>query len=287
MKISLYTFVKNGIYFDYHVEAMLRYHVKQFDEVVVVEGFSNDGTFEAIKDIPGIRILRSQLGDACDISWYVRGKDAARAACTGDWCVLLDCDELMPDWELRRLRETIEKTEQDILGVRPLHFYGSYKTHILPRYAKHGFRIHRNLPDVEVWGDGMNVRRRSVNLPPVEMDVAFEIHHFGEVRRAARLREKWRAQSRMYKSDARKDWVPRFVYKLMPHQWFDSDILPRVRIYEGPYVSAVLENPDEFVRDGFKVYRWAQRMQERGLAQCEVGLPSNADSEATGSDGGQ
>jgi hypothetical protein len=51
MKLSLYTFVRNGIYLDFHVEAMLRHHVEYVDEIIVNEGFSDDGTYERIRDI--------------------------------------------------------------------------------------------------------------------------------------------------------------------------------------------------------------------------------------------
>jgi len=258
MKISLYTFVKDGLRLDYHVEAMLRYHARQFEEIVVVEGYSTDGTYEAICDIdPRIRIIRHDLGPKLDNSWMANAKDLARQACTGDWCILLDCDEFLPEWEFERLLPILETTGDDIIPVRPLHFYGNYRVHQLPRYALYGFRIHRNLPDVEVWGDGMNVRRRGVPLDEFRPERAFDIHHFGEVRRPARLREKWRAQSRMYHSIGKRDWLPSFLFDVFPHRWCKPEILSQLRIYNGPYISAVRENPDEFVRDGFRTYHWA------------------------------
>ena len=86
MRLSLYTFVKDGIRLDYHTVAMLKYHANLFDEIVVVEGFSTDGTYEAICNLsPKIRIIRRDLGTKQHISWYADAKDTARRACTGDW----------------------------------------------------------------------------------------------------------------------------------------------------------------------------------------------------------
>jgi glycosyltransferase involved in cell wall biosynthesis len=258
MKLSLYTFVKDGLRLDYHTTAMLRYHAKLFDEIVVAEGYSTDGTYEAIRDIdPKIRIIRSDLGSSLSNDWYVRGKDLARGECTGDWCVMVDSDEFLPEWEFVRLRQTLATTSETILPFRFLHFYGNYRVHLLTSNAPFGRRVHRNLPDMEVWGDGMNVRQRGVELTRPNLDGAFLCHHFGEVRRPARLREKWRAQGRRYHGVAKRDWLPSLAFDLLPHRWCRDSMLPRIRIYNGPYVSAVQEDPAEFVRDNFKVYYWA------------------------------
>lgn len=59
MKISLYTFVKNGLFYDFHVEAMLRHQLPLADEIIVNEGLSTDGTYEAIRSIdPKIQVHR-------------------------------------------------------------------------------------------------------------------------------------------------------------------------------------------------------------------------------------
>jgi glycosyltransferase involved in cell wall biosynthesis len=268
MRLSLYTFVKDGIRLDYHTVAMLKYHAKLFDEIVVVEGFSTDGTYEAICNIDQkIKIIRKELGrqSVMGVSWTANAKDTARRACTGDWCVLLDSDEFLPEWEFERLRSVVASTDKIMFPVRPLHFYGNYRVHQLPRYAVFGYRIHRNLEDIEVWGDGMNVRLRGVELEQFRTEDSFEIHHFGEVRNPARLREKWRAQGRRHKAIHKIDWMPSFVFDLFPHRWCKPEILPKMRIYDGPFVSAVQDDPDEFVRDGFKVYHWVRKMQQPQL----------------------
>ena len=261
MKISLYTGVKNGLFYDFHVEAMLRHHVPFVDEIVVNEGYSTDGTFEAISQIdPKIRVHRFEWDRSDPNAWHRQFKNQARELCTGDWCILLDCDEFIPEWEFPRLRQTLASTDKSIVPVTFTHFYGSYLVYMahLPKIVPgEGLRIHRNVPEIEVWGDGANVhwRGRENDASLVATTESFGVHHFGSVRHAARLRQKWRVQAKQH--DAKKpkwDKVPGFVFDLFPHQWEDPDVLPDLAIYDGPHMKIVTDNPGEFTRDGFETF---------------------------------
>ena len=39
--------------------------------------------------------------------------------------------------------------------------------------------------------------------------------------------------------------VPSFLFDLFPHRWADPQFLPDLKIYEGPFLRAVRENPEE------------------------------------------
>ena len=109
MRLSLYTFVKNGIHFDFHVVEMLKHHLPLADEIVINEGHSTDDTFERVSAIdPKIRVFRSEWGEPGNFEWFTRFKNAAREKCTGDWCVYLDCDEFIPEWEFEDIWRFIE-----------------------------------------------------------------------------------------------------------------------------------------------------------------------------------
>jgi glycosyltransferase involved in cell wall biosynthesis len=271
-RLSLYTFVRNGLYFDFHVEAMLRHHLPLADEIIVDEGLSTDGTYEAIRGIdPKIKIFRNEWDRSDPLTWHIKFKNRARQNCTGDWCILLDCDEFIPEWEFERLREAISSTDQDIFAVRMLHFYGNYKVHqartdreFPPKYKR---VIHRNIPTIEVWGDGSDVRNTARECVPGKDVAIIDVHHFGEVRHAARLRQKWRTQARQHNAqNPRWDFVPGFVFDLFPHRWADPEILPHLHLYEGPYIQAVRDNPKEFVRDNFALVKALERRQQTAAA---------------------
>lgn len=265
MFLSIYTFVKNGLFLDYHVVEMLKHHLPLADEIIVNEGYSSDGTFEAISQISAkIKIFRSEWGQPRNLEWFTEFKDQARRKCTGDWCILLDCDEFIPEWEFERLREFLERTDEIMIPLRIVNFYGNYKVfNLRPERMSWPARktiIHRNLPQIEVWGDGANVRQKNTPLTWESSSQEFSCHHFGFVRNPARLRQKWNTFGRIYKTNKRKwsSWIrlPALAFDLRPHDWMDPELLPDLAIYDGLEVRAVLENPAEFVRDGFAVYNY-------------------------------
>lgn len=268
MRLSIYTFVKDGLYYDFHVVEMLKHHLPLAEEIVVNEGHSSDGTYEAIKDLdPKIRVVRNHLDTSEPKSWHRRAKDQARRLCTGDWCILLDCDEFIPEWEFDRLRSHLERCEKDILLADYTHFYGNYKVQYenldRPYPPMRNRRIHRNRPEIEVFGDGSDVHWAGLGGAAEDPSVSFAVHHFGEVRRPARLRHKWHVQSKVNVQN-RWHWIPGLAFDLKPHDWFDPDFLKHLKVYDGPYIAAVRQHPDEFVRDDFALHRWLTSQRAEG-----------------------
>jgi glycosyltransferase involved in cell wall biosynthesis len=261
MKISIYTFVRNGLFLDYHVVDMLRHHASFADEIVVHEGMSTDGTFEAIQGIdPKIKIFRSNWDAHAGLQWVNTFKDEARKRCTGDWCILVDADEFIPEWEFEPLRKRLAETDEMTLPMTLLNFYGNYKVyHAFPdkfRLPWMKRNIHRNVPEIEMHGgDASSVKHRNL---PFELTPGTEVctlHHFGSVRKPARLREQWRnMRGRLYNAPPPKFSAPSWLFSLFPHNWKDPDFLPYLRVYDGPYCRAVLDDPAEFTRDGMQLY---------------------------------
>lgn len=255
MKISIYTSIRNGIYLDFHIVEMLRHHIDLADEIVVNEGFSTDRTYEAIRDLhPKIKVHRQPWDRSNPGAWWRTFGDQARKLCTGDWCIKLDGDEFIPEWEWDRLRNLLATTNKKILPMKFLNFYANYKVLNIKTLPHHKFVLHRN-EDAEIVGDGANVKLKSEDWGDVPAN-AIPCHHFGAVRHASRLRQKWRNDGMMKRATPAFDWVPGFVYDLLPHGWLDKDFLNDLRIYNGPYVKAVRDNQAEFTRDNMKVYKY-------------------------------
>jgi glycosyltransferase involved in cell wall biosynthesis len=269
MRLSIYTSIRNGIYYDFHCEAMLRHHLPLADEIIVNEGYSTDGTYECISRIdPKIKVFRSVWDRSDPATWHIKFKNRSRRECSGEWCILLDSDEFIPEWEFDRLRRLIEHTEEQILPIRFVHFYGNYRVY-KARNSKimhtpvFGMRIHRNHADITVWGDGANVKSQQGPTGPADYSQAIECHHFGEVRKPARLRQKWRTQARQHNSRRpRWDWVPGVVFDLLPHAWEDPDFLADLEVYDGKLIQAVRDDPAEFVRDKMWLFEQLSRRVE-------------------------
>lgn len=258
MKLSIYTAMKDGIANDYHIEAMLRHHLDLADEIVVNEGFSSDATYDRIRNIsPKIKIFRSQWEKPQGLAWSVAFKDAARVRCTGDWCILLDADEFIPEWEFADIRRHLAATDDIMVPVRFVNFYANYRVyHANPEkvlWPHKKMIIHRNEPRFEIWGDGSNVRLRGTKLSWDTSQKEYTVHHFGMVRHASVLRHKWWIQGRA--TSDRATWLtpPRWLFKFFPHDWKDPQFLADLAMYDGPDIRAVKEDPKEFTRDGMRL----------------------------------
>jgi len=261
MKISLYTFVKNGLRNDYHIVPMLKHHLPFADEIIVHEGRSTDGTFEAIRNLdPKIKIFQSDWDLHKGMNWVNGFKDAARIRCTGDWCVMLDADEFIPEWSFDTMRLAMRATSKMTLPMKLLNFYGNYKVlNAFPekfRWPAFKRNIHRNVPEIVLHGgDASSVRHPSEEFAIDPSEVVCPLYHFGPVRHPAVMREMWRnMRGRLYNAPPPRFRLPSFLFKLFPHDWKDPDFLPHLRLYEGPYIQAVRDDPAEFTRDGMQLF---------------------------------
>jgi glycosyltransferase involved in cell wall biosynthesis len=259
MRLSIYTCVRNGIHFDFHVAAMLRHHLPFADEIIVNEGMSTDETYERILEIGSskIKVFRSEWGQPNDFGWFCGFKDAARRACTGDWCINLDCDEFIPEWEFDTIRRAMEVEREPILPLGLVNFYGNYRVyHRRPEsvgWPAWKAILHQNRPDIQVVGDGSNVSLAGVPARPARENVC-DLHHFGFVRHPARLREKWRnIQGHMHRNRKRGTAIPSFLFDLRPHDWTDPTLSADLALYDGPFIEAVRRDPNEFVRDDWRL----------------------------------
>ena len=266
MKISLYTFVKNGLRNDYHIVPMLKHHLPFADEIIVHEGRSTDGTFEAIRNLdPKIKIFQSDWDLHKGMNWVNGFKDAARIRCTGDWCVMLDADEFIPEWSFDTMRLAMRSTPKMTLPMKLLNFYGNYKVlHAFPekiRWPAFKRNIHRNVPEIALHGgDASSVRHPSEEFAIDPAEAVCELHHFGPVRRPAVMREMWRnMRGRLYNAPPPRFRVPSWVFRLFPHDWKDPDFLPHLKVYDGPILQTVLDDPAEFTRDDMQLYEYLKQ----------------------------
>jgi len=258
MKLSLYTAVKDGIVNDLHVEVMLRHHLPLADELVVNEGYSKDDTYERITNIhPKIKVFRTNWETPKDLQWCLGFKEGARRGCSGDWCIHLDCDEFIPEWEFEEIRRHLESTNDVMIPVKFVNFYGNYRVfHTAPEKVLWPARkmiIHRNLPEIEFWGDGSNIRLHGQPFTWETSSQMFTVHHFGMVRDAAMLRYKWWIQGRAVAGHSTRLKPPKFLFRLFPHDWTDPQFFADLAIYEGQDILAVREDPKEFTRDDMKL----------------------------------
>ncbi|MDR3456734.1 MAG: glycosyltransferase [Verrucomicrobiae bacterium] len=137
MKISGFTFIRNGVTLGYPFIPAIRSLLPLCDEIIVNVPSSTDDTLAAVRAIgdPKIRIIESEW----DESLRTRGlamshhTNIALRECTGDWCVYIQGDEVLHEDTLAAMRTAMER-ELNNPAVQGLlvdytHFYGSYWTY--------------------------------------------------------------------------------------------------------------------------------------------------------------
>lgn len=146
MRLSGFTYVRNG--FEYSVPFLesIQSILPICDEFIVVVGDSHDGTREAIEDLNSDKI--KLVDTVWDMNLRVGGKIFAQQAnigidhITGDWAFHIQADEVMHEDALPIILRNIQQYDNDkeIDGfLFPfIHFWGDY------RHIRNSRRVHRN-----------------------------------------------------------------------------------------------------------------------------------------------
>ena len=133
MKISGFTFIKNGQILGYPFLQSIRSILPIVDEFVINVGKSEDDTLEMIQSLesPKIRIIESHWNDSMQDRGYVYGqqKMIAQFNCTGDWAFYIEGDEIYHEGELEKIKKNMEiylfDSNVEALVFDFHHFYGN------------------------------------------------------------------------------------------------------------------------------------------------------------------
>ncbi len=133
MKVSAFTFIKNGQILGYPFLQSIQSILPIVDEFIVNVGKSEDNTLELIKSLSSskIKIIESQWNDSMQDKGYVYGqqKMIAQFNCSGDWAFYIEADEIYHESDLNQIRESM-KVHLNDSNVEALvfdfkHFYGN------------------------------------------------------------------------------------------------------------------------------------------------------------------
>ena len=153
MKISAFTFIKNGQLLGYPFIESIQSILSIVDEFVINVGESEDDTLKLIKSIkdPKIRIIQSKWSDKMKDRGYVYGqqKMIAQFNCSGDWLFYIEGDEVYHEDDLEKIRKSMEmhlndkKVEALVFDFN--HFYGNANSVLKsPGWYRSEARIIRN-----------------------------------------------------------------------------------------------------------------------------------------------
>src|SRR6185437_10924797 len=167
MKISGFTFIRNGLALGYPFVPAIRSLLPLCDEIIVNVPRSTDGTLAAVRQIgdPKIRIIESEWDESQRTAGLAMSHhtNLALTQCTGDWCVYIQGDEVLHEDTLPLMRAAMERelanpAVQGLL-VNYTHFYGSYWTYPYSfGWYQREVRIVRRDPNIRSRGDAQGFR---------------------------------------------------------------------------------------------------------------------------------
>ena len=212
MKISGFTFLRNGAKLHYPLVESILSVLPIVDEFVVALGDCDEGDdtqerLEAI-DSDKLRIVHTKW----DLDRYTHGTiyaqqtDAAKEHCTGDWLLYVQGDEVIHEDDWDNIRQSCEhwlKDERvDAMLFDYMHFWGDYNhVHHSHRWYKQEMRLVRNDPTIHSIRDAQSFRRIPHFDPAYYRDKSgtekltavhsgARIFHYGWVRPPSRMKTK-------------------------------------------------------------------------------------------------
>ena len=193
MKVSAFTFIKNGQILGYPFLQSIQSILPIVDEFVINVGASEDETLDMIRSIQDkkIRIIQSKWNDGMHNRGYVYGqqKMIAQFNCTGDWVFYIEGDEVYHEEDLEKIHKSMKlhlnnsKVEALVFDFK--HFYGNANTILdSPGWYRKEARIIKNsvrsyAPDGLFW---LVLESNKKGRYPWAKHTGASCYHYGWVR---------------------------------------------------------------------------------------------------------
>ena len=242
MKISGFTFIRNGNSLGYPFAASIKSLLPLCDELIVNVPHSTDGTLESVRAIndPKIRIFESEWDEKQRTAGLALSHhtNLALKQCTGDWCVYIQGDEVLHEDTLPAMRSAMER-EYDQPQVQGLlvdytHFYGSYWTYACSfGWYPQEVRVVRRDPDIGSRGDAQGFRTLDGRKLRVKKSGGHYCH-YGHALHPDTARIKLQNLSRLWHDDASVENICR-----RPDGFYEDD--HKVKPFTGTHPAVMRE----------------------------------------------
>ena len=243
VKISGFTFIRNGVELGYPFAPSIRSLLPLCDEIIVNVPRSADNTLERVRTIgdPKIRVIESEWDetlrqDGLALSHHT---NLALRECAGDWCVYIQADEVLhedtaPVMRAVMERELLNPAVQGLL-VDYTHFYGSYRTYVYSfGWYYQEVRVVRRDSNIRSCGDAQGFRTIDGQKLLVKKSGG-HYFHYGHALKPQVAERKLRNLSSLYHDDAGvKEEVNR-----RPPRFYDDD--QKVKRFTGKHPAVMQE----------------------------------------------
>lgn len=239
MKICGFSFVRNGVKFDYPFEEAIRSILPVCDKVIVAVGNSEDNTLEIVQSIdPKIEVLKTFWDDSLREGGRVLALETDKAfqaiPLDYDWAFYIQGDEVIHEQYLPAIRKAMEDNldNQAVDGLlfNYTHFFGSYDfVGLTYSWYRREVRIVRNRKDIFSFRDAQGFRKSPNEKLRVKL-IDAEVFHYGYVKEPVALQLKQTSMIKHYHDDK---WIRNFF---QPKESYQYEGAPEpVKKFEGTH----------------------------------------------------
>lgn len=271
MKISGFTMARNAGKLYYPIRESILSALPLVDEFVVALGDSeeDDHSREEILSIESDKI--KVIDTVWDLEKYPKGMehahqtDIAKNACTGDWLLYLQADEVLHEKDHLHIREQCDRFLNDLnvegFLFKYIHFWGDYEHYqIAHGWYPYEIRIVRNDPEIHSWEsaqsfrripgfDGLNYRQQENTYKLKVKILDAHVFHYGWVRPPQLMKRKIRYFKRNHHGRYKSEAEVRKSYETF--NYGNLDLLP---VYSGTHPKVM----QEWIRK----FNWAEELKD-------------------------
>jgi len=229
MTLSGFSFIRNGVRFDYPFVESISSILPLCDEFIIAVGNSDDETQDHLSRInsPKLKIIETVWDDSLRSGGAVLAQqtDIALSHVSGDWAFYLQADEIVHEKDFPAITAGLEqyhdRKEVEGLLFSYKHFYGSYRyVGNSRRWYRREIRILRNRIGVQSWGDAQGFRIGGRKMRVKLLDAS--IYHYGWVKPPKQQQAKQRSFNRLWHPD---DWVDKNVGSMEKYDYSQGGTL--------------------------------------------------------------
>ncbi|MEI6275160.1 MAG: hypothetical protein WCP08_04175 [Prolixibacteraceae bacterium] len=213
MKVCGFSFVKNGVQFDYPIVEAITSVLPLCDHFIVAVGDCNDGTRELIQTIQSekIQIIDTVWDPALKERGRVLASETNKAfdaiPAEYDWCFYIQGDEVIHEKYLPTIQSAMEEnlSNQAVHGLifNYRHFYGTFDyVADSRRWYRSEIRIVRNDKGIRSWNDAQGFRWKDATKLTGKF-IGATVYHYGWVRPPKKMMEKLEGAKQYWSADSK------------------------------------------------------------------------------------
>lgn len=229
MKVAGFSFVRNGIKYDYPIVEAIESILPICDLFVVAVGQSDDDTLALIQSIKSdkIKIIETVWDDSLREGGRVLAVETDKAFQAipedYDWAFYIQGDEVVHEDDLPVIKAAMEKelknTEIDGLLFNYRHFFGSYDyIGDSLRWYPHEIRVIRNNKSFFSYRDAQGFRKNTDDKLNVA-GISAHIHHYGWVKDPRVMQAKQETFNKLWHDD---EWMEENIEKVEEFDYFKN-----------------------------------------------------------------